>query len=232
MKPADVKSPFIWKDRHILIKDRIWYVPNHYHDHKQFSFPGWHHPLTFENNQPICLEYCSGNGAWIAERAQRESHYNWVAIEQQFIRVRKIRSKIQNFDLPNLLAACGEGFVITKEFIPAESIRKVYINFPDPWPKTRHKKHRLVQKQFIIELSRVLEPGGELTIVTDDEPYSNMVIEVMKDHGGFESIFANADFTEDYPDYGSSYFEDLWRGFGKKIRYHVFRKISPKRKEQ
>lgn len=226
MKPSDFKSPFNWKNRHVLIEDRVWYVPSYYDDYQQFIFPGWHHPLTFEMQQPICLEYCSGNGAWIADRALRETDVNWVAIEQQFVRIRKIRSKIHNFALSNLLAVCGEGYRVTKEFIPNESVAKVYINFPDPWPKTRHHKHRLIQLPFIRELWRILKPDGELTIVTDDEGYSNSIKKIISIHGGFQSIFLNGDFIEEYPNYGTSYFEDLWRQFGKTIRYHVFCKTA------
>ena len=109
MKPEDLKSPFTWDKRHILVQDRVWYVPPQFQDFGSFSFPGWNHSLFFDQERPICLEYCSGNGAWIAARAQAQSQYNWVAIERKFERVRKIWSKLKNFQLSNLLAICAEG---------------------------------------------------------------------------------------------------------------------------
>lgn len=226
MKPENLKSPFTWLERHIVIEDRVWYVPDQYDDFASFSFPGWHHPHTFDQEKPICLEYCSGNGAWIAAKAQAHSQYNWVAVERKFERVRKIWSKIKNHHLNNLLAVCGEGLRTTQHYIPTNSVHAVYINFPDPWPKTRHAKHRLVQVPFVEEICRILQPDGVLTLVTDDEAYSQIMIHVMHQVPGFQSLFGAPYYVEDYPHYGTSYFEDLWRQQGKAIRYHAFRKIK------
>lgn len=224
MRPADLKSPFTWEKRHITVHDRVWYVPKHYQDFTSFTFPGWNDSLFFDDKKPICLEYCSGNGAWIADKAQNSPQYNWVAIEQKFERVRKIWSKIKNFQLSNLLAVCGEGFCVTHQYIPSESVHSVFINFPDPWPKNRHAKYRIVQVRFIAEVRRILQTGGLLTMVTDDVDYSKEMIAVMQQCPGFESIFPDPFYVTEYPDYGSSYFEEIWRGKGKDIHYHVFRK--------
>lgn len=224
MKPERLKSPFTWDQRHILVKDRVWYVPDQFEDFDSFSFPGWKSPLFFEQERPICLEYCSGNGTWIANKAQLYPEYNWVAIDQKFERVRKIWSKIKNFELSNLLAVCGEGECITRHYIPSESVQAIYINFPDPWPKRRHAKNRLIQPSFIQEMHRILEPGGKITMVTDDESYSQIMIHSFCQFSGFASQFADPYYLIDYPDYGTSYFEDLWRKKGKVIRYHAFYK--------
>jgi tRNA (guanine-N7-)-methyltransferase len=224
MKPANLKSPFTWEQRNILIHDRIWYVPDRCAHYDQFKFPGWNHDQVFTKDQPICLEYCSGNGAWIAAKAQENSHQNWVAIERKFVRVRKIWSKIKNIELTNLLVVCGEGYRVTHHYFPNESVEAVYINFPDPWPKNKHAKHRLVQVSFIEEIRRILKKGGQLTLVTDDENYSQIMIDVMSHISGFESLYPAPYFISDQPGYGTSYFEDLWREKGKVIRYHLFRK--------
>lgn len=226
MKPADLQSPFTWAKRHIVVHDRIWYIPDRYNDFASFSFPGWNHPLFFEQERPICLEYCSGNGAWIAAKAQAQPEYNWVAVECKFERVRRIWSKVKNFQLSNLLTVCGEGFVTTRQYIPSESIQAVFINFPDPWPKNRHAKHRIVQVPFIEEVHRILRSDGVLTMVTDDADHSQYMIDVMQKIPGFESVFPDPFYVTEYPTYGTSYFEDLWRQKGKTIRYHAFRKVN------
>lgn len=225
MKPQDLKSPFTWNQRHIVVQDRIWYIPNQYEDFASFSFPGWESPLFFDQERPICLEYCSGNGAWIAAKAQEQSQYNWVAVELKFDRVRKIWSKIKNFQLSNLLVVCGEGYRLTHHYIPDASVHSIFINFPDPWPKNRHAKNRIVQLSFIQELLRILKPEGVLTMVTDDIPYSHIMIDVVRQFPSFESLFPDPFYITDYSNYGTSYFEDLWREQGKQIHYHAFRKI-------
>ncbi len=226
MRPEDLKSPFKGKPFQILLQDQVWYVPDLAENKKSFVFPGWDHPTFFERPQPICLEYCSGNGAWIAARAQVSPHYNWVAIEWKFDRVRKILAKIKNHRLSNVLAVCGEGDFITRTYLPSESVQAVYINFPDPWPKRRHAKQRLIQIPFIQEIERILVPGGPLTLVTDEEVYSNEMIACIRQVPRFQSLYPPPYYCTDYPGYGSSYFEDLWRQKGKVIRYHSFSKTK------
>lgn len=226
MKPEDLQSPFTWAERHVVVQDRVWYVPNQYEDFASFSFPGWEHSLFFDQEKPICLEYCSGNGAWIAAKAKEQPQYNWVAVELKFDRVRKIWSKIKNFELPNLLAVCGEGYRITQHYIPNASVFAVFINFPDPWPKKRHAKHRIVQASFIEQIHRILQPGGVLTMVTDDSSYSREMVDVLLQFSCFESLFPHPFYVTEYSSYGTSYFEDLWRQKGKQIHYHAFRKID------
>lgn len=219
-----LKQPFEWENRQILIQDRVFYVPDGYNQFDQFKFPGWTHPDTFLEERPICLEYCSGNGDWIAEKAKQHPEFNWVGIDKKFERTKKIWSKIKRFDLKNLLAVCGEGFRITQHYIEPNSVHAVFINFPDPWPKKRHHKHRIIQTPFIQEIYRILNSGGTLTFVTDDQEYSEFMLEQMAQVQGFVSVFPNPGYTTDYPGYGNSFFESLWRQQGKCIRYHVFKK--------
>lgn len=210
-------------ERYPLIKDRIWYLPKGCED-QPFIFPGWNDPQVFVQNQPICIEYCSGNGDWIAAKAKAHPDQNWVAVERKFTRVQKIWSKLKNHDLANLFVICGEGHNATHHYFPDGSVDAVYINFPDPWPKRRHAKNRLVQSNFIHEIRRVLKERGTLTLVTDDEAYSQSMIKDLHLVGGFQSIFPSPYFALEYPDYGSSFFENLWRQQEKAIRYHLFYK--------
>jgi len=219
-----LKPPFVWKYRYVLIEDRVWYVPDGYDQFHSFIFPGWTHTQTFSEPLPICLEYCSGNGDWIAAKAQQCPDYNWVGIEKKFDRTRRIWSKIKHFNLSNLLAVCGEGYRVTHHYLTPNSIRAVFVNFPDPWPKQRHVKHRIIQVPFIQEIYRILEPQGTLTFVTDDVDYSEYMVKIMSQFPKFTSTFPFPYYTDDYPGYGTSFFEELWRQQGKSIRYHVFRK--------
>lgn len=225
MKPEQLKAPFSWKDRQILIQDRIWYVPEYYDQYHTFSFPGWKHPHLFDRPQRVKIEYCSGNGAWILAKALQHPDINWVAIERRFDRVRKIWSKLKNYQLDNLLIVCGEGNAITHHYLPSESVDEVFINFPDPWPKKRHAKNRLIQPNFASEAYRILQPGGLFTLVTDDVDYSQIMIDVVGSHTGFVSSYPAPYFITERADYGTSYFEDLWRSQGKTIHYHQFKKV-------
>lgn len=224
MKPEDLKPPFPRDDRRVVMHDRVWYVPERTLSVSDFAFPGWDHSDFFGNTQPVIVEYCSGNGAWIAAKAQGNPHLNWVAVEKKFERVRKIWSKIKNGQLNNLIVLCGEAHQATRRFIPDNTVSEIYINFPDPWPKTRHFKHRLIQDPFAQEMWRILKQNCGITFVTDDPPYSEWFIQVMGSHSGFKSHYSAPFYTTDVADYGTSYFDELWRGKGRQIRHHRFQK--------
>lgn len=216
MNPYDLKSPFKWEERKVLLEDHVLYVPDRLDNYANYSFQ------FFENNNPIHIEYCSGNGAWIAEKAKANPDINYIAVEIKFERVRKIWSKIKNHSLNNLMIICGEAECATTYYIPNESVTEIYINFPDPWPKKRHWKHRLIKDSFIKEMHRTLIPEGTFTFVTDDEEYSKVTIEEVKHNG----LFQNEKISHELAHYGSSYFEDLWRSKGKQIRYHQWQKLK------
>lgn len=228
MKPEDLKSPFRWETRCVMMHDRIWYIPEYYDKYDAYSFPGWNDPLFFGNDRPVKVEYCSGNGTWIAAKALQHPEINWVAVEKRFVRARKIWSKIKNYQLNNLIVICGEAGLATRQYFPTESINEVFINFPDPWPKLRHAKHRLIQPAFIQEIWRTLQKNSYWTFVTDDEEYSKLLLEEMSSFKGFKSQYPAPFYVTEFPDYGTSYFEELWREKGRMIRYHQFSKVVPK----
>ena len=223
MKPEDLKPPFTWDERRVHYEDKILYVPEYYDKLDAFKFPGWE--ALFESIKPIKIEYCSGNGAWVADRAELFPDANWIAIEKDFKRVRKIWSKIQNRSISNLIAVCGEGRKVSHHFFPHTSVDEVFVNFPDPWPKKRHVKHRIIQPPFIAELYRILKESGKINLVTDDPDYSSWMIAVMQGHTGFKSLHGAPYYLNELPEYGTSWFDTLWREKGRTIRYHQFAKV-------
>lgn len=226
MRAADLKFPTAWDDRHVLISDRVWYVPVRVGKQKPFTFPGWHHPDIFGNTNPVCVEYCSGNGDWIAAKAVQFPHLNWVAVEMKFDRVRKTWAKIKRLGVSNLFIVSGEGYNATKLYFPENSVSDIYINFPDPWPKLRHFKNRIIQTPFLDEAWRILPAGKALTFVTDDPDYSEWTINKFAAHPGFASEYELPHYQTEFEDYGTSYFKELWRDKGKIIRYHRFKKVE------
>ncbi len=203
-----------------MIADGVFYVPPYLQDYEAFTFPGWR--AIFGNDNPVHVEHCSGNGLWIAERAMAHPEINWVAVEIRFDRVRKIWSKRHNHDLPNLFVVCGEGVTVSREFFPSNSLSAVYVNFPDPWPKDRHAKHRIIQQPFVVEAERTLLPEGEVILVTDDATYSEQMIQEMTVGERFESVYSSPFYQTERDDYGDSYFNTLWRSKGRTIRFHRF----------
>jgi tRNA (guanine-N7-)-methyltransferase len=204
--------------------DRVLCIPEHYDDWKSYTFPGWDHETVFNNANPVYVEYCAGNGTWILEKARAHPDINWVAVEKRYDRVAKIWSKIKNWDLPNLICVWGEAHITTEQYFPSDSVTQMYINFPDPWPKKKHHKHRLMKQAFVEQMVRVLKPEGSLTLVTDDVEYSELAIVELTGNPALTSKHPDPYFIEELPGYGTSFFDSLWRERGRKIHYHQFDK--------
>lgn len=92
MNRKDLKFPFKWEERKPLILDKIFFVPKLY-DPIPRLFPGWQDERVFGRHAPTYIEYCTGNGAWIIERAKNYPECNWVAVEKSLIAFRKFGLK-------------------------------------------------------------------------------------------------------------------------------------------
>lgn len=169
----------------------------------------------FPKRAPLCLEYCSGHGHWIVQQAQKYPDHNWIAVEMQMSRAKCIWAKIKNNHLQNCIVVCAEGLSFSSHLLPNTTIKQVYINFPDPWPKRRHHKNRIIQQPFLQELERTIIAGGTLTFVTDDESYSSYFQHAIVKHGRL-MLLPEQEIPKDY---GYSCFEDIFKKQGKTIRY-------------
>lgn len=219
MNPKQLKSPFKWEDRRPCIADQVLYVPEYYQKHEEFSFPGWENESVFGREAPLSIEFCTGNGAWIIEKAQAHPERNWIAVELQFERVRKIWSKMHNYGLKNLFIVCGEALTFIKHYVQESTFSSLYVNFPDPWPKEKHAKKRLLAPPFFQELARVAKPDSILTIATDHKDYAFSTIEHLSKMPIWESCYQEPYYVHEYPGYGTSYFDELFRSQGLDIRY-------------
>lgn len=223
MKAQDLKYPYrSWQERKPLLSQGVLFIPKYYDQHHLWEFPGWEDPSIFGKQAKVCIEYCSGNGEWVIQKALENPEVCWVAVEKMFERVRKIWAKQQNYHLKNLLIVYGEALEFSRHYLPNSSIDEVFINFPDPWPKPRHAKHRLIQNSFASELARIVKEKGTSILVTDDVDYLHQIIEIMQQEK-WKSVIESPYFTTDWNDYGYSFFDDLWRRKGKKIHYTYFK---------
>lgn len=222
MKPKDLKSPFRWDNRKPLIGDKLLFVPQYYFEHHLFKMPDLSAPELFGRQAPTYIEYCSGNGDWVVEKALQFPEANWISVERRFDRVRKIWSKMKNQQVSNLLIVCGEAEPFTQYYLKEDSIAGCFINFPDPWPKAKHAKHRLFQSAFIQQIQYVMQKDGKLTVATDDPAWAERICDAFAQVQDFPSAFSDPFYVTEWPNYGFSYFDQLWREKGKTIHYLQF----------
>jgi len=137
--------------------------------------PDWEE--LFGNRNPLNLEIGFGVGNFIIEMGIREPNENFIGIDFYHKGIRKVITRIAKYEICNARIVYGDA----KEKIPLlfapEELNRVYINFPDPWPKKRHHKRRLIKPNFIKILAEKLKCSGEIHIATDHEAYAMEILD-------------------------------------------------------
>ncbi|MFD4191267.1 tRNA (guanosine(46)-N7)-methyltransferase TrmB [Amycolatopsis thermoflava] len=137
------------------------------------DFAGW-----FGRPAPVLLEIGSGMGETTAQLAAAEPEVNYVAVEVYEAGLGQLMLRAERLGLENLRLLHGDAVIALKEHIEPDSLSGVRIFFPDPWPKKRHHKRRLVQPDFVTLVASRLAPGGILHMATDWEHYAEQMLEV------------------------------------------------------
>jgi tRNA (guanine-N7-)-methyltransferase len=142
----------------------------------------------FPASQPMEIELGSGDGSFLVQYAQQFPATNLLGVERLLGRLRKIDRKGQRAGLTNLQLLRVEASYFLEYMLPPACAQALHIYFPDPWPKRRHRKNRLVNERFTTLASRVLEPGGAVYLRTDDEDYFAQMSRVFAAHPDFQPI--------------------------------------------
>jgi tRNA (guanine-N7-)-methyltransferase len=124
----------------------------------------------------VWLEIGFGGGEHLAEQAARRPEVLFLAAEPFLNGVASALRHIDERGLSNVRLRQGDARQLLAD-LPDASLERVFILFPDPWPKARHHKRRLIQAETVAELARVLRPGGTLRFATDWADYADWTIE-------------------------------------------------------
>jgi tRNA (guanine-N7-)-methyltransferase len=135
-------------------------------------------PLLFPQMQPLEVELGSGDGSFLVDYAARHPELNLIGVERLLGRLRKIDRKGRRAGLANLRCVRIEAWYFLKYLLPEHSVRAIHVYFPDPWPKRKHHKHRLINTDFPATARQALAPGGVVYLRTDDAAYSAQMREV------------------------------------------------------
>ncbi|USQ69626.1 tRNA (guanosine(46)-N7)-methyltransferase TrmB [Companilactobacillus allii] len=142
----------------------------------------------FEKQQPLFLELGSGKGGFITELAKNNPQNNYIAMEVQEGAIALLLKKQVENKLSNLQLLLANGANLTDMFAEGE-VSGMYLNFSDPWPKTRHEKRRLTYKSFLEQYKYVLEKDGYIQFKTDNQGLFEYSLISMNNFGmNFEDI--------------------------------------------
>jgi len=157
------------------------------------SPPSWFERLDwaalFPKRQPVEVDLGCGDGSLLLHWAKRFPDRNWLGVERLKGRVLKLERKAPRLGIAGNLRALRieSGYAVEWLFPPA-SVTAFHIYFPDPWPKKRHHKYRLVQPAFVTVLARALEPGGFVNLATDHGDYFAEMLACFGANASFERV--------------------------------------------
>ena len=155
----------------------------------------------FARPAPLDVELGSGDGSFIVDWAVRHPERNFLGVERLLGRLRRIDRRGRATGLENLRVVRIEAGYFLRYLLPARSVSALHLYFPDPWPKKKHARHRLVAPPFLVSLARVLVPGGAVYLRTDDASYYAQMESVFSADPGFrrvETPVALAALTTDF----------------------------------
>jgi tRNA (guanine-N7-)-methyltransferase len=134
----------------------------------------------FGNANPVELEIGMGKGTFLTEQAKARPDVNFFGIEWARWFWRYASDRLRRSGAANARTIRAEASFFLREFVADHALAVVHIYFPDPWPKARHHKRRLIQPPFVKELQRVLIPGGRVQIVTDHKDYFEQIEQAVR----------------------------------------------------
>jgi tRNA (guanine-N7-)-methyltransferase len=140
-------------------------------DPRDSGFPLLDLPALFGNANPVILEIGSGKGRFLLSTAMERPDINLIGVEKSLHYHRFIRNRFLKRDLRNVRLINHDAFVVLQKMIPDASIAELHVYFPDPWPRKREKKRRIIRPDALAEFRRVLVDGGLGVFVTDHEEY-------------------------------------------------------------
>jgi tRNA (guanine-N7-)-methyltransferase len=125
----------------------------------------------FGNTNPVLIEIGSGKGRFLISTATERPDHNLIGIEKSLHYHRVIRDRVLKRHLTNVRLINHDAFLVLRDMIPDASIAEVHIYFPDPWPRKKEQKRRIIRPEVLKEIRRVLVDGGSAIYVTDHREY-------------------------------------------------------------
>jgi len=174
---------------------------------------------------PVHLEIGFGNGEALVAMAGTHPENNYLGIEVHRPGVGMLLRALDAGGITNVRILSVDAREVLEQRIPDGSLSAVYIFFPDPWPKKRHHKRRLVQPEFVALVRRKLLVGGSLHLATDWEDYAQQMLAVLSSADGLENTAPAGQFVSRPPTRPLTRFERRGHRLGHGVWDLVFRRI-------
>jgi tRNA (guanine-N7-)-methyltransferase len=157
-------------------------------------------PAIFGRSAPLVVEIGTGQGENVVAAAAASPGRDFLGVEVYTPGVARAMVRAEAHDpgvgLPNLRMAQVNAVDLLATALPEASVNELWVFFPDPWPKKKHQKRRMLSPEFAELIARVLRPGGTLRMATDWPHYADQILEVFDAAPGFTNAAGAGNFAE------------------------------------
>ena len=179
----------------------------------------------FGRSAPLTLEIGFGNGDSLATMAAQDPASDFIGIEVHRPGIGHLLLELERQGITNVRVFTADAIEVLDHCIPDNSLSRVLLFFPDPWPKKRHHKRRIVRAGFVENLARKLVAGGILHMATDWEDYAEHMLEVMNGVPVYRNCAGNGSYSQ-RPSYRPvTKFERRGQRLGHGVRDLVFERV-------
>ena len=181
----------------------------------------------FKNDKPIRLEVGMGKGKFVETHALLNDEYNYIGLEKypsiQVIPIQRLENTTTPEERPNLRYLSMDAENLKDVFAPGE-VDRIFINFPDPWPKARHDKRRLLYRNFLNKYYNILRDGGIVEFKTDQKPLFEFALEELEFFKKFNIIKVSKDLHSEETNVVTTEYEEKFKSMGHPIYMIKFQK--------
>ncbi len=171
------------------------------------------------------VEIGFGRGEFLLELAGADPDAAFVGVEYSAKRVLKLARRLARTKLRNVRLIEADAHRVVNELLPPDCVDAFWINFPDPWPKKRHHKRRLIEANFAREAALRLVPGGAVHVATDHVGYAEQVDAVLGKEPLLCNEYAPQPFVRDVPGRSRTIYELEWRAEGRPLHFFTYRRV-------
>lgn len=176
--------------------------------------------------RPLEIDLGCGDGGFLLEMARRHPEREFLGVERLLGRVRKVCRKITRAGLENARVLRLDSKYVVEWLLPSACVSRLHVMCPDPWPKVRHHRRRLIQEDFLRAVHRALSDDGEFLFMTDHEEYHEWALEKIASTGWFERL----PWNEDTFFHAKTDFQRQWEAEGKVMHRQRYRKMTEGRR--
>ncbi|MGH8427988.1 MAG: tRNA (guanosine(46)-N7)-methyltransferase TrmB [Gammaproteobacteria bacterium] len=180
---------------------------------------------VFGRRAPITLEVGFGNGDALADLARKNPERNYIGVDVHRPGIGHLLLRLEREGIENVRIAARDAALVLRNEIPDDSLDEILVYFPDPWPKKRHHKRRLIQEEFALLVSAKLAVGGRLELATDWAGYAEQMRIILNGTPGLENLADDRGFVK-RPPRPQTRFEQRGEGEGHEIFDLAYRRAA------